>query len=202
MKCCLLLPSRINFSIQMYQQFILACCFSLCCCIVIIVKWDSDYFMVFTRAMQKGLCYIVSVQLAYTVSCMWGVEQQWGSETYCLLSHFALLFEMGEIFKHALTPLTSWNFNRKVRVKVKLLSAQRLLINSGNTNEQTCWDTLSVFHKTLLSIACYLSLYKPLLLACACCGLLCRFMRSWTLQSLSVWWGMFQYPAHLQQSAW
>lgn len=94
----------------------------------------------------------------------WEEEQQCGSETYCLLPHIALLFEMGEIFKRALTPLTSWNFNGEISVNVRLLSAQRLLINTGNTNEQTCWDTMSVFHKTLLSIASYLSLYKPLLL--------------------------------------
>lgn len=120
----------------------------------------------------------------------------------CLLSHITLLFEMGEIFTCALTPLTSWNSNRNMRVNVKFLNAQRLLINSTDTDEQTCWDTVFVFHKTLFSIACYLSVYKSLLLPCACCGFLCRFMRSWILQSLYVWWGMFQYPAQLRQSAW
>lgn len=55
MKYCLLSPSRINCSIEIYQPHVLARYFPLCCYVAIVVKHNSGYFLVFTRAMQKGV---------------------------------------------------------------------------------------------------------------------------------------------------
>lgn len=69
-----------------------------------------------------------------------------------LVSHIILLFALGEILKSALIPVISWNFNWKKirRLKLKLLSERKWY-----TSLQICWESVLVFHKTLISIPCH-----------------------------------------------
>lgn len=202
MEYCLPLLPRINCSIQIYQPFIAAFCFSLFCSVMMIVQQSADYFIFFTGVMQKGLCCIMSAQIPHTVPCMWEEEQWRGSEIYCLLSHITVLFMWN--FEACLNPTDLKNKKMKVKLLVEhcsLVTIYKLANNIQISRLAEIACLYSIKH-CYPSLVIYLALYKPLLLPCACCGFLCRCMRFWILQSLSVWWGMFQYPALPQQSAW
>lgn len=191
MEYCLPLLPRINCSIQIYQPFIAAFCFSLFCSVVMIVKQSADYFTFLLELCKKD--FVVSYQHRFLM--LFHARERRNSvvdlksTVYYHVSYCSLMWN----FETCLNP-TDLLKNKKM--KVKLLINNSVLI-SGFT-EIVCL----YFIHCCPFLVIYVSLYMPLLLPCACCGFLCRCMRFWIPQSLSVWWGMFQYPALPQQSAW